>query len=97
MGERPPYATYAVSATAAYVVYRLIKSLATPNPLANLRGPPNPSLLLGHNFTFREAIKSDSIYDIIEDWVEEYGSVVGFRDLLNVTMTLLDPYGELFD
>jgi hypothetical protein len=85
MTDLIPYITYAISAVAAYGVYRSIKFLTTARPLANLRGPPSPSFLLGHNYTFLKAVESDAIYDIIEGYIEEYGSVFGYRDFFNVS------------
>jgi hypothetical protein len=89
MSVQQSYATYTVSAVAAYGLYRLVKFLTASNPLANLPGPSNPSLLLGHNHAFRNAIQSDSVYDIIEGWVKEYGHVVGYRELLSVTIAYI--------
>jgi cytochrome P450 len=76
--------TYALSVVALYGVYRIFKLMATPNPLANLRGPPSRSMLLGHYQDLGEVGETEVMYDLIEGWLEEYGPVLGWRDLGSV-------------
>jgi hypothetical protein len=78
------YATYALTAVAAYGAYKLLKPFLTPTPLTDLRGPPSPSWIIGHYKVFRQYGDTEIIYDIIEDWFNEYGAVIRWRDLGNV-------------
>jgi hypothetical protein len=82
----PTYTICVLAAVVAYSVYRILKLFTAPRPLASLRGPPSPSWIIGHYKDFREYGDTEIIYDTIEGWFEEYGSVLRWRDLGNVRL-----------
>jgi hypothetical protein len=78
------YALYAVSAAAAYGVYRLVKVVANPSPLRVLPGPANPNWLLGNFMAIRAASNEEKMDELLEEWAAEHGHTYVFRGLFSV-------------
>jgi hypothetical protein len=80
------YTTYAISAAAAYAIYRAVTYIFNPTPLKDIPGPPNPSILLG-NFRALAAVGgTEGTFYLLEKWVADHGRTIGFRHLFNVRL-----------
>jgi hypothetical protein len=89
MSDSYAYTTYALAGAAVCGAYYIIKLLlAPPSPHLKLRGPPSPSRIFGHMIETNELLKTDALFARVDEWFEQYGDVVRFHDLFNVSPCL---------
>jgi hypothetical protein len=95
MSDSYAYTTYALAGAAVCGAYYIIKLvLAPPSPHLKLRGPPSPSRIFGHMIETNELLKTDALFTRVDEWLEQYGDVVRFHDLFNVSPYLIHPFTQ---
>ena len=75
----------------AYAFFKLAKAAIRPlfSPLRHLPGPPNPSFIFGNFKQIWHAEKSV----LYEQWIDQYGTTLKYKGLLNVR-PLLSPCSQ---